>query len=87
MLTFFKKDRVNVEMMTHIEGPIVDSFYDMALLSWSAALEPPFPLLSHAPSGNERLNQYSEGSLASETEILNHSYLTITLFPCRSLLS
>lgn len=30
-------------MMTHIEGPIVDSFYDMALCSWSKRLEPPLP--------------------------------------------
>lgn len=29
--------------MTHIEGPIVDSFYDMSLCSWSKKLEPPLP--------------------------------------------
>ncbi|KAF8573891.1 hypothetical protein K439DRAFT_1373981, partial [Ramaria rubella] len=39
------QDRVNVEMMTHIEGPIVDAFYDMSLLSWAEALQPPLPLL------------------------------------------
>ena len=39
------KDRVNVEMMTHMEGPIVDSFYDMCLLSWGEAFKPPLPLL------------------------------------------
>lgn len=36
-------------MMTHIEGPIVNSFYDMALLSWHNAMHPPLPLLAHPP--------------------------------------
>ncbi|GFZ43593.1 hypothetical protein JCM24511_01313 [Saitozyma sp. JCM 24511] len=44
------QDRVNVEMMTHIEGPIVQSFYDLALLSWSSAFHPPLPLLASPPS-------------------------------------
>lgn len=35
--------------MTHIEGPIVNSFYDMALLSWHNAMHPPLPLLAHPP--------------------------------------
>jgi hypothetical protein len=30
-------------MMTHLEGPIVDSFYDIALHSWHNKLEPPLP--------------------------------------------
>ncbi|KIJ47284.1 hypothetical protein M422DRAFT_118388, partial [Sphaerobolus stellatus SS14] len=47
------QDRVNVEMMTQLEGPIVDSFYDMALLSWAETLEPPFPLLSRSPNQEE----------------------------------
>jgi hypothetical protein len=32
-----------VEMMTHLEGPIVDSLYDVCLISWHEALEPPMP--------------------------------------------
>jgi len=40
------QDRVNVEMMTHVEGAIVEAFYDMALLSWANPLNPPLPLLS-----------------------------------------
>ena len=39
-------DRPNVEMMQHLEGPIVDSFYEIALHSWSNRLEPGLPLLS-----------------------------------------
>lgn len=33
----------NLEMMVHLEGPIVDSMYDMALLSWHKRIEPPLP--------------------------------------------
>lgn len=43
------QDRPNVEMCLHLEGPIVDSFYDVALFSWSNRLEPPPPLLSEPP--------------------------------------
>ncbi|KAI0685630.1 hypothetical protein BC835DRAFT_1383153 [Cytidiella melzeri] len=39
------QDRVNLEMNLHLEGPIVDAFYDMALLSWAEPMEPPLPLL------------------------------------------
>jgi phosphatidylserine/phosphatidylglycerophosphate/cardiolipin synthase-like enzyme len=37
------QDNDNMEMMTHLEGPIVDSLYDMALISWSKAFDPPLP--------------------------------------------
>ena len=39
------QDRVNLEMNLHLEGPIVDAFYDMALLSWAEPMDPPLPLL------------------------------------------
>jgi hypothetical protein len=29
------EDNDNVEMMTHVEGPIVDSIYDTALITWN----------------------------------------------------
>jgi hypothetical protein len=35
-------------MMTHIEGPIVDAFYDIFLISWSARLTPPLPCISNS---------------------------------------
>ncbi|KAF8901340.1 hypothetical protein CPB84DRAFT_1708437 [Gymnopilus junonius] len=53
------QDRVNMEMMCHVEGPIVEAFYDMALLSWANAFNPPLPLLSSPPSPPE---QYKFGS-------------------------
>ncbi|KAI6715045.1 hypothetical protein JHW43_002411 [Diplocarpon mali] len=37
------QDNDNLEMMTHFEGPIVDSLYDMALISWYNKLDPPLP--------------------------------------------
>lgn len=37
------QDNDNLEMMVHMEGPIVDSMYDMALISWHKHLQPPLP--------------------------------------------
>ncbi len=45
------QDNDNLEMMTQWEGPIVDSFYDMALISWHNALKPPLPLLNRPAAG------------------------------------
>ncbi|KAH8114265.1 hypothetical protein DFH11DRAFT_1596856 [Phellopilus nigrolimitatus] len=44
------QDRPNVEMMIHLEGPVVEAFYDMALFSWANALDPPLPLLAEPPA-------------------------------------
>jgi len=37
------QDNDNLEMMSHVEGPIVDAFYDTFLVSWYKALEPHLP--------------------------------------------
>ena len=37
-------------MMVHLEGPIVDSFYEMALITWNIALNPALPLLNRPAS-------------------------------------
>lgn len=37
------EDNCNMEMMTHLEGPIVDSLYDCALITWNNAFVPPLP--------------------------------------------
>ncbi|TVY67391.1 hypothetical protein LSUE1_G007258, partial [Lachnellula suecica] len=56
------EDNDNVEMMTHVEGPIVDSLYDTALITWNNHLNPPLP--SHR-------NPATEGGLpTSENEPL-----------------
>ncbi|BEI93363.1 uncharacterized protein CcaverHIS019_0509910 [Cutaneotrichosporon cavernicola] len=40
------QDRPNLEMMTHLEGPVVDSFYDVALHCWNNKLDPPLPCIT-----------------------------------------
>lgn len=41
------QDNDNLEMMTHLEGDIVNSIYDTALISWHHALEPVLPCIQH----------------------------------------
>ncbi|KAJ4303114.1 hypothetical protein N0V90_002006 [Kalmusia sp. IMI 367209] len=48
------QDNDNLEMMTHLEGPIVDSFYDTALLAWHTTFSPSFPLLGSPARGATR---------------------------------
>lgn len=45
------QDNDNLEMMVHVEGPIVDSVYDMALISWHKRLDPPLPSQTAASAG------------------------------------
>lgn len=37
------QDNDNLEMLSHLEGPIVDSFWETFLISWHNNLEPPLP--------------------------------------------
>lgn len=46
------QDNDNLEMMVHLEGPIVDSLYDMALISWYKKLDPPLPTFA-TPSASQ----------------------------------
>ncbi|KAI1264247.1 phospholipase D/nuclease [Xylariaceae sp. FL1019] len=43
----------NLEMMVHVEGPIVDSLYDMALISWHKVMKPPLPCLQAIYASSE----------------------------------
>ncbi|KAH8156806.1 hypothetical protein CIB48_g11443 [Xylaria polymorpha] len=43
------QDNDNLEMMVQVEGPIVDSLYDVAMISWHKKLDPPMPCL-HPPA-------------------------------------
>jgi phosphatidylserine/phosphatidylglycerophosphate/cardiolipin synthase-like enzyme len=45
------EDNDNMEMMTHVEGPIVDSIYDTALITWNNHLNPRLP--SHDAPASE----------------------------------
>ncbi|KAL8281193.1 hypothetical protein RQP46_006551 [Phenoliferia psychrophenolica] len=40
------QDRPNVEMMVHLEGPVVDSIYDVLLLSWNEKFTPVLPCVT-----------------------------------------
>ncbi|KAJ6445430.1 phospholipase D Active site motif protein [Purpureocillium lavendulum] len=48
------EDNDNMEMMVHLEGPIVDSIYDSALMIWSKPLDPPLPCLLAAAQSPTR---------------------------------
>ncbi|KAF4544133.1 Phospholipase D/Transphosphatidylase [Lasiodiplodia theobromae] len=63
------QDNDNLEMMTHLEGPIVDSLYDMALLTWHDALKPPLPLLTISEAQSEARGTFDSSFLdiASQT--------------------
>ncbi|KAF7620749.1 hypothetical protein AFLA_006047 [Aspergillus flavus NRRL3357] len=45
------QDNDNLEMMVRLEGPIVDAFYDTALISWGKHFDTPFPMLSSPAAG------------------------------------
>ncbi|KAB8235569.1 IQ calmodulin-binding motif protein [Aspergillus alliaceus] len=45
------QDNDNLEMMVRLEGPIVDAFYDTALISWGKHFNTPFPMLSSPAAG------------------------------------
>ncbi|EEH05919.1 IQ calmodulin-binding domain-containing protein [Histoplasma capsulatum G186AR] len=40
------QDNDNLEMMVRLEGPIVDSIYDMAIIQWNAKLRPMLPMVN-----------------------------------------
>ncbi|KAF5388467.1 hypothetical protein D9757_004627 [Collybiopsis confluens] len=45
------QDNDNLEMCSRLEGPIVDSLYDVCLASWATALDPPLPCRDTPASG------------------------------------
>ncbi|KAF1926504.1 IQ calmodulin-binding domain-containing protein [Didymella exigua CBS 183.55] len=51
------QDNDNLEMMTHVEGAIVNSIYDTALLSWARHLNPPLPSLD-TPASNKHISMF-----------------------------
>ncbi|TNY24646.1 hypothetical protein DMC30DRAFT_345314 [Rhodotorula diobovata] len=53
------QDRPNLEMMVHLEGPVVDSIYDNMLISWDESLSPTFPCLTEpSPTSHPSLFPY-----------------------------
>lgn len=56
------QDRANLEMMTHIEGDIVDAFYDSFIISWSLPFEPDLVCLHEKPPNKEEFHFGLENS-------------------------
>ena len=52
------QDNDNLEMMTQFEGAIVDSLYDMALITWHNSLTPRMPRLTQ-PAANSPIPAFS----------------------------
>ena len=67
------QDRPNVEMMVHLEGDIVESFYDVALFSWANVMVPPLPLLKEK-SADKREFRFGQDNeyLRCKIAVLNH---------------
>ena len=62
-------DNDNMEMMTQLEGPIVDSMYDMALLTWHKPMKPPLPCLNHPAASSG----FSSTSLDEHKEMFDQN--------------
>lgn len=77
------QDNDNLEMMQHLEGPIVDSLYDTFIISWNKQFEPALPMVGSPAAqrpipSHEASNRITEGSEAaalgsSKGEILQES--------------
>ncbi|KAM0328186.1 hypothetical protein ACHAQA_005593 [Verticillium albo-atrum] len=48
------QDNANLEMAVQMEGPIVDSLYDMALITWSMSLGRGMPMIGSAAAAEEK---------------------------------
>lgn len=55
------QDNDNLEMMSHLEGPIVDSLWETFLISWHKLLDPPAPCRD-TPAATSRPPSYDEDS-------------------------
>lgn len=55
------QDNDNVEMMAHLEGPIVDGLYDTLLISWQKKFEPALPAIG-TPAAEGGLSTFKEAS-------------------------
>ncbi|OAX81244.1 hypothetical protein ACJ72_04416 [Emergomyces africanus] len=78
------QDNDNLEMMVQMEGPIVDSFYDMAIIMWNIKLSPPLPMI-HSPAALEKPPSFANHSTKknSETERLQSKELKSPKDPVR----
>lgn len=80
------QDRPNVEMMIHLEGPVVDSLYDTLLLSWHEQFNPPLPCVV-APSPNTNPAKPWEYTFSDGNKYLGHIDLVKAAKAARMLLA
>ena len=66
------EDNANVEMMTHLEGPIVDSLYDCFLLTWHDKFDPPLPT-HNSPARQGGFGIANDASLQSLSTSTDHA--------------
>lgn len=71
------QDNDNLEMLSHIEGPIVDAFYDAALLSYGRPLDPPLPMLN-SPAESAPIPAHHGEQTADPNEIVPEDLLEHT---------
>lgn len=50
------------------EGPIVDSLYDMALIAWGIALDPPLPMID-TPASTESPPSYAAQNFEKPSQV------------------
>ncbi|KAI9683660.1 MAG: hypothetical protein M1829_004965 [Trizodia sp. TS-e1964] len=62
------QDNSNLEMMAEFQGPIIDSLYDMALITWHNAMNPPLPR-NDDPVLVEGRTEYSDQPLSAAKNI------------------
>ncbi|KAK2796477.1 hypothetical protein FQN51_009366 [Onygenales sp. PD_10] len=60
-------DNDNLEMMVRLEGPIVDSFYDMAIISWNIKLKPMLPMIT-SPAAAEKPPSFADHAVKRISE-------------------
>ncbi|KAK2747192.1 hypothetical protein FQN55_005187 [Onygenales sp. PD_40] len=63
----FMLDNDNLEMMVRLEGPIVDSFYDMAIISWNIKLKPMLPMIT-SPAAAEKPPSFADHAVKRISE-------------------
>ncbi|KAI1923336.1 hypothetical protein LOZ52_001078 [Ophidiomyces ophidiicola] len=73
------QDNDNLEMMVRFEGSIVDSFYDMALISWDISLQPPLPMIE-SPASLEEPPSFANNIQVNESNEAYNTYRMASKF-------
>ncbi|CAO1625474.1 unnamed protein product [Sympodiomycopsis kandeliae] len=69
------QDRPNVEACTRLEGDIVNSIYDHALISWGNALNPPLPCLSTPAPKDPSPSAFIQGDEGGNLPVMSQDKL------------